>query len=337
MSSENISGYRKAAVLLVLLGEEVGGEVLKHMYESEIEQIGKEISKLGSIGPQDASETLSEYHGLLMVQEYMARGGSEYAKKILTNALGSDQARKLIDRVTRAAENMMIGFDHLQKADPQQLAKLIQHEHPQTIALVVAHLDSTSGAALLGSLPPQIRAEVTMRMASLEQISPEIINKISTILGQKLQALGESYTMEAYGGVRAVAEMLNRMDSSSSRSVLEQIEAADPNLALSIRNLMLVFDDLLLIDEVGMREILQQVNKKTLAVALKGTSEEIRNQFFQCMTQRATEILREDMEALGPIKVKDVETAQQEIVGIVRKLEEEGVINLRGGGEKYVV
>jgi flagellar motor switch protein FliG len=321
---------------MVLLGDELSSTIFKYLQEEEIEQLSKAISRIGDIMPEIAGDVLIDYHNLLLAQQYVARGGVDYAKRVLIKSMGPEQAKRIIDRVTKAIQPMVVGFDSLQKADPQQLSKLIQTEHPQTIALVLAHLNATQAAALLSSLPEPMRADVTMRMAHLEQISPEIINRISTILGQKLQSLGD-YSRESYGGIRAVAELFNRLDSTISRSVLEQVEGEDPNLALSIRNLMFVFDDILLLDDVAMREILQRVDKKGLAVALKGATEEVRAQFYKNMSARGVEILKEDMEDMGPVKVKDVEAAQQEIVSIIRKLEEEGVLNLKGsGGEEYV-
>src|SRR5947199_71419 len=225
----------------------------------------------------------------------------------------------------------------LRKADPQQLAKFIHNEHPQTIALVLSHLNTLQAAALLTSLPAGLRADVSQRMASLDQISPEIILKIAGVIGQKLKALGE-FSRESYGGVRAVAEMLNRLDSTSSREILDHIDQQDTNLAETIRHLMFVFEDLLLIDPMGLKEVLAKADRKVLTVALKGTSEQLRNHVLTCMSQRGAEMLREDMEALGPVKMKEVEGAQQTLIGLVRQLESQGVLSLKGAvGEQYVV
>jgi flagellar motor switch protein FliG len=228
-------------------------------------------------------------------------------------------------------------FDALQKADPQQLAKFIHNEHPQTIALVLSHLNPSQAAGLLFSLPNDLRADVALRMANLDQISPDIISKIASIIGQKLKALGEM-SRESYGGVRAVAEMFNRLDSSCSKDILENIESSDPTLAETIRHLMFVFEDLLLIDQNGIKEILGRIDRKILTVALKGTSDQLKDHFLECMSQRGAEMLREDMEALGPIKIKEVESAQQQIIAVVRQMEAEGAISLKGAvGEQYVV
>jgi flagellar motor switch protein FliG len=229
------------------------------------------------------------------------------------------------------------GFSSLEKVNPQQLSKFIQNEHPQTIALILAHLSASQAAELIASLPEDMRSEIIIRMANLEEISPEIVKKISGVLDQKLEALG-SYSLEEYGGVKAVAELFNRMDRRASRSVLEQIESRDPELTASIRDLMFVFEDILLIDDQGIMEILKRADKKSLAIGLKGANEELQAKFFRNMSQRAAEMMKEEMEYLGPIRVKEVEKAQHEVVEIVRGLEEEGVLVIGGaGGDEYVV
>jgi flagellar motor switch protein FliG len=228
-------------------------------------------------------------------------------------------------------------FDTLQRADPQQLAKFIHNEHPQTIALVLSHLNASQAAGLLISLPTELRADVALRMAGLDQISPEIISKIASIIGEKLKALGE-LSRESYGGVRAVSEMFNRLDSATSKEILESIEQNDPNLVATIRHLMFVFEDLLLLSQDAIKEVLAKVDRKILTVALKGTSDQLKAHFMESMSQRGSEMLREDMDALGPVKIKEVEAGQQQIIAVVRQLEAEGTISLKGTvGEQYVV
>jgi flagellar motor switch protein FliG len=336
VAQAQISGAKKAAILMVLLGDEASAGVFRFMQEDEVQDISKEISKLGEINPEIADTILEEFYRLTLAQTFLARGGSDFAKKLLVKAFGSDSSKKLLDYLNISAQSTLVGFDNLQKADPVQLSKFIQSEQPQTIALVLAHLNSTQAAALLSSLPAALRADVVMRMANLEQISPDVISKITTILEQKMRSLGD-FSRESYGGIRAVAELINRMETKSAAAILEKIEDDNPALALSIRNLMFVFDDLLLIDDAGMREILQRVDKKALTIALKGTSEELRNQFFRNMSSRAVEMMKEDMDVLGPIKVRDVEMSQQQIVSVVRKLDESGVISLKGNsGDEYI-
>jgi flagellar motor switch protein FliG len=336
MVQAHVAGARKAAIMMVLLGDEASAGVFRFMQEDEIQEISKEISRLGEINPEIADNVLEEFYRLTLAQTFLARGGPEFAKKLLVKAFGEDSSKKLLDYLNISLQASLTGFDNLQKADPVQLSKFIQAEQPQTIALVLAHLNSSQAAALLSSLPTPLRADVVMRMANLEQISPDVINKITSILEQKMRSLGD-FSRESYGGIRAVAELINRMETKSAAAILEKIEGDNPALALSIRNLMFVFDDVMLIDDAGMREILQRVDKKALTIALKGTSEELRTQFFRNMSSRAVEMMKEDMDVLGPVKVKDVETAQQQIVSVVRKLDESGVISLKGGGgDEYI-
>ena len=334
---ESVKGLRKAAVLCVLLGEDTSSLLFQNLWEDEIESLSREISMLSNISPDLSETVLEEFHNLALARQYIASGGIEYTKKLLNKALGLDGSKRVIDKVTRSLENS-VGFDALGKADPQLLSRFIQNEHPQTIALIIAHLDPVQGAELLTSLPETVRPDIIMRVANLGEISPEIVKRISLILSQKLSSLG-SFSGEASGGTRAVAEMVNKMDRPAGRAILEKIETENPELAVAIRNLMLVFEDMMLIDAPGVREILQRVDKKTLTVALKGTSEELQSHIFKNMSQRAVEMMKEDMEALGPVRIRDVEKAQHEIVEIIQKLEEEGVIAVRGAGagDEYVV
>lgn len=330
-----LTGMQKAAVLMVTLGDETAAGIFKYLEEDEIQTISREIAITKHIQPEIAEEVMEEFHTMTQARSYISQGGIEYAKKLLIKSVGPEVARKIIDRLVKALESSA-GFTSLERANPQQLSKFIQNEHPQTIALILAHLNASQAAELISSLPEALRSDVAMRMASLQEISPEVVRRISLILEQKLEALG-SFATEAYGGVRAVAELFNRMDRNTGRAVLEKIETENPQLAASIRDLMFVFDDILLIDDSGITEILKRADKKTLTIALKGTSEELQNQFFRNMSSRAVELMKEEMEFMGPIKLKDVEKSQHEVVEIVRQLEEEGVISIGGGGgEDYV-
>jgi flagellar motor switch protein FliG len=273
-----------------------------------------------------------------VAHDYVLKGGVESARNMLINAFGPEQARSLLDRLMKTIGSDAANFDALQKADPQQLAKFIHSEHPQTIALILSHLKSSQAAALLSSLPAEMRPDVALRMAHLDQISPDIIARIATIIGQKLKALGE-LNRESYGGIHAVAEMFNRLDAGSSKEILDNIEVQDPSLVETVRHLMFVFEDLLTVDSNAIKEILSRVDRKMLTLALKGTSENLRNHFLGNMSQRGAEMLREEMDTMGPVKIKDVEGAQQQIISVVRQLENEGVISMKGGGggEQYVL
>ncbi|HNX96913.1 MAG TPA: flagellar motor switch protein FliG [Candidatus Aminicenantes bacterium] len=336
LDRENLTGKQKAAVLLLNLGEDATAEVFKRLEEDEVQDISRELSIMGTIPAEVSDMVVEEFYNMTLANEYITVGGLEYAKKVLIKSLGPEEARKIIDRLVKLLEKSA-GFSSLEKVNPQQLSKFIQNEHPQTIALILAHLSASQAAELISSLPEEMRAEILIRMANLEEISPEIVKKIAGVLDQKLEALG-SYSLEEYGGVKAVAELFNRMDRRASRNVLEQIESRSPELAASIKDLMFVFEDILLIDDQGIMEILKRVDKKSLSVALKGSTEELKTKFFRNMSSRAVEMLKEEMEYLGPIRVKDVEKAQHEIVEVVRSLEEEGVIVIGGaGGDEYVV
>lgn len=331
-----MSGVRKAAIVLLLLGEEVSSEVFKHLSEEEIEVLAKEMAALGPVSSAVSERVMEEFHSTAVAAEYVIRGDVEYAKRVLERTLGQENARRIIERVRRSFQSTA-GFTSLEKADPQQLSKFILGEHPQTIALILAHLNSSSAAQLIALLPESLRVDVLTRMASLEDISPEVVTRISDVIEQRLKTLG-GRSREQHGGVRAVAELFNRLERTISNSALEAIEARKPELALSIRNLMFVFEDLLHVDDAGMREIVSRADKKALTIALKGASEEIRQRFLSNMSKRAGEMLLEEMEVLGAVRLRDVEKAQQEVVAVARKLEEEGVIVTgAAAGEAYVV
>ena len=337
VQEEAIPGLRKAAMLLVVLGEQSSAELLQQLSEDDVQKVSREVARITAITGDQSETVLQEFHHLATAGDYVARGGVDYARKLLMRAFTPDTAKRLLDRLAKALGSEAASFDAIQTADPQQLAKFIHSEHPQTIALVLSHLNSTQAAALLNSLPANLRSDVAQRMASLDQISPEVILKIAGVIGHKLKSLGE-FSRESYGGVRAVAEMLNRLDSASSREILTHIDQQDSNLAETVRHLMFVFEDLLLIGPMGLKEVLAKVDRKVLTVALKGTSEQLRTQILGSMSQRGADMLREDMDALGPVKIKDVEAAQQQIIAIVRQLESEGTLSLKGTvGEQYVV
>jgi len=336
-ATEPVTGVKKAAMLMVLLGDKVSGELLKQMSEEEVQLLSREVARLEAITAEQAEALLEEFYQMNMAHDFVVRGGMDYAKKMLISAFGPDVATKLIDRLSKAMGADYENLDILQKADPQQLAKFIHNEHPQTIALVLSHLGASQAAALLVSLPSELRADVALRMANLDQISPEIVNKIASVIGQKLQAIGE-FSRESYGGIRAVSEMFNRLDSGSSKEILEVIEKQNPNMVETIRHLMFVFEDLLVIDMNQLKEILGRVDRKALTYALKGTSDQLREHFFSTMSARAVEMLKDDIESMGPVKIKEVEGAQQQIIAVVRQLDAEGVITLKGTvGEQYVV
>jgi flagellar motor switch protein FliG len=330
------SGVHKAAVLLVLLGEETASVVFRNLNQTELQKVTQEISDIGAIDPNEALAILHEYYNLSITQEYIAQGGVEYAHRLLVKTLGEQGAKAMMDAVSRAQELSTSKLDSLQKADPQQLAKFLQSEHPQTIALILAHLDPSQASALLMKLTEETRAAAVKRLAELRQFSPEMAQKVSVVLNRRLQALGEQ-SRRAYAGFKGVADLLNRMDPASGKVILELIERDDPKLAMGIRNLMFTFDDLLAVPEVGIRELLAQLDKKTLAQALKGASAQLRDHMFKSMSSRAVEMMKEDMEALGPVRSRDVTRAQQECVDVARKLESQGKIQLKQENEDELI
>jgi flagellar motor switch protein FliG len=334
---DQMPGIRRAAILLIALGEQSSAELVKDLSEEEVQKVSHEIARIKTISADQAEMVLEDFGQLVTGREFLVKGGLDYARKMLQGAFGTEAGKKIYERLVGLMGSDISNFDALHKADPQQLAKFIHSEHPQTIALILSHLSPSQAAALVTSLPPGMRSDVALRMANLDQISPEIIAKIANVIGQKISALGE-VSRESYGGVRAVSEMFNHLDPATSQEILDRIQIHDASLGESIRHLMFVFEDLQLIDDNGIKELVNRLDRKLLTVALKGTSDRLRNHFFQGMSQRGADMLREDMEALGPTKIKDVEAAQQQIIALVRQLESEGVLSLKGGsGEQFVV
>jgi flagellar motor switch protein FliG len=331
------AGARKAAMLLVLLGEESASHIYRHLPEDELTTLTQAISNLDPIHPPDALQVLEEYHRLILTQDYLAQGGSEYAQKLLLKAFGEEGARQLMRQVSKAVELSATRLDSLSNTDPHQLAKFLEEEHPQTIALILAHLEAKQASDLLMRLPEPLRAESVKRMAQLRQFSPEIAQKVSMALHKRLEALGEQHR-RAYAGFQGVADLMNRMDPAQAKHILEAIEKEDANVALGIRNLMFTFQDLLGVPDTGIREILGNLDKKTLALALRGADEELKNYIFKAMSSRAVQMLKEDMEVLGAVRGKEVVKAQQEAVAVARRLEAEGKISLGTETEdEYVV
>jgi flagellar motor switch protein FliG len=283
-----------------------------------------------------SEKVLEEFHQTAIAADFINRGDLDYARRLLNRTVGPDAARRIVERIMRSFQSTA-GFASVEKADPQQLSKFILGEHPQTIALIMAHINPTNAAQIVSSLPESLRVEVLMRLANLEDISPDVVTRVSTVIEQRLKSLGGP-SREQHGGVRAVAEVFNRLERKVSQPALEAIERSDPELAGAIRNLMFMFDDLANVDDLALREITERADRRTLTIALKGATEEIRERFFRNMSKRAAEMLREEIEVLGAVRLREVDKAQQDIVAIARKLEEEGVVVLSPGAEDaYVV
>lgn len=329
--ASGLSGVQKAALLMVALGEEASTQLLKQLEPDEVEKITFEIAKINNAEQDDAINVLQEF--MDHAASGTLSGGKNYAERLVEKALGADKRQKFSEKIQDAPNGQLRG---VMDADPEHIANFLQDEHVQTTALIIAHLEPGHAAQVLVRLPEESRAEISLRMACLDEISPDVLGRVASILEQKLKTLGD-FRRENYGGVRAVADLLNKVDPTMGRGILEELDTKDADVALSVRNLMFVFDDIALLDDKAIREVLKSVDKKDLTVALKGTSQELQDQFFRNMSERAGENLREEMDLAGPVKLKDVEEAQKNIVETVKKLEEDEVISISTGDDEYVL
>lgn len=323
-----IAGVRKAAILFVALGDEVLEAVFPHLQDEEIQEITREIAILEKATSEEVHAVLEEFHTLAMARSYVLQGGVEYAKKLLRRHLPPDRCRDILDRMVKYLDQGP-GFANLRKADPRLLSKIIHKEHPQTIAFILSHLDVSKAAHAISSLPPDLQVEVARRMASLEEISPEVVKKVSQVLDSKMVSMaGSSIEVQ---GVKTVAEVLNRMGRNESKAILDKLEQGNPELAANIRQLMFLFDDIQYLPDKAVQEVLKRSDKNVLTLALKGATESLREKFFRNMSSRAVETLREEMSFMGPVRVSEVNEAQGAVTEIVRQLEEEGLVVLTGG------
>lgn len=332
-----MKGTRKAAVLMIMLGEELASTIYRALPESDVQSITQELANLERVTPEAAKYVIEEYSQMAATQNYLAEGGMQYATRLLVTTYGEARAQELLECVMRSQAVNASKLDSLQRADPQQLAKFLESEHPQTIALILGHMDAKQASTLLMRLPEQARAESIKRLAQLRQFSPEMAEKVSVVINRKLQGLGEQ-RHRTYAGFKSVADLMNRMEPIAAKEILKFIEAEQPDLALNIRNLMFTFEDFLSVPESGLRELVAALDKKTLALALKGAAEELKAHLFKTMSSRAVEMLKEDMEALGAVSRKDVAKAQQEIIAAARSLEADGKLVLRPeADDDYIV
>jgi flagellar motor switch protein FliG len=325
---EEMPGLRKAAVLMVALGDELAKTLFQSLSENDVQRVTDEITRLGEVPAAQLTNVLTEFYGLLETQQYMVRGGPEYALKLLTEAFGSSKAEELLAQVRRIRERTDGDMAVLQKIDPQQLSKFLEAEHPQTVALVLAHLDAKRGSTVLMQLQPEMRVDVIRRLAEMRQFSPEMAQTVAQVLHGKMEGVG-SGGRRSYSGFKAVADLLNRVDQTASKGILEEIEHNEPQLAIGIRNLMFTFEDLTTVPQESIREFLAAVDKRTLAMALKGGRENLKAHLFKSMSSRAVEMLKDDMDTLGPVRTKDVGLAQQELLAVARQLESEGRMMLK--------
>ena len=323
-----LSGVRKAAVLLVAVGEDLAKDILRTLPEADVQRLTEELAELKGVPPELSAEILDEFWELLETQHVMMHGGLDFASRLLQDTFGKQRADDLLMLVLRAQEASQGNLAKLQKTDPQQLGKLLDSEHPQTIALVLAHLDPRRASMVLDNLSEEHKVVSIRRLAEMRQFSPEMAQKVALILHRRLENVGDT-KRKSYSGFKAVADLLNRVNAEEAKRILEEIEEGQPELALNIRNLMFTFEDLVTVPPATIREIVSGVDKRQLALALRGANEELRAQVFKAMSSRAVEMLKEDMEVLGPVRSREVAAAQQEILNLARRLEAEGKVILK--------
>lgn len=335
MARENISGVQKAAILLIALGPDKSSNVFKHLKEDEIEQLTLEIANTRSVSPAIKDSILDEFYEVCLAQQYIAEGGITYAKDLLEKALGAERAKDVIGKLTASLQ--VRPFEFVRKTDASQLLNFIQDEHPQTIALILSYLSSSQSAAIISSLVPEKQTDVAKRIAQMDRTSPDVIKEVEKVLEQKLSSLvNQDYTI--VGGVDSIVEILNTVDRGTEKHIMESLEIEDPELADEIRKKMFVFEDILSLDDRSVQRVLREVDNNELAIALKGSNEEVQNLIFHNLSKRLASMIKEDMDFMGPVRLKDVEEAQQKIVNIIRKLEDSAeIIISRGGGDEIVV
>jgi len=329
------NGKTKAAMLLISLGPEKSAEIFKHLKEEEIEQLTLEIANIRTVTPEDKERILEEFYQICLAQEYIAEGGIGYAKEILEKALGTQKALEVINKLTVSLQ--VRPFDFVRKADATQLLNFIQNEHPQTIALILAYLKPQQSSVVLSALPQDKQADVARRIATMDRTSPEVIKEVERVLEKKLSSLvTEDFT--AAGGVQSIVDILNNVDRGTEKYIMETLEIEDTDLAEEIKKRMFVFEDVLTLDNRSIQRFLREVDNSQLAIALKGSTEEVQKLIFGNMSKRLAEMIKEDIEFMGPVRLKDVEEAQQKIVTVIRKLEDAGEIVIsRGGGDEIIV
>ncbi|MBE5882286.1 MAG: flagellar motor switch protein FliG [Lachnospiraceae bacterium] len=329
------TGIQKAAILLISLGPEKSSQIFKHLKEEEIEELTLEIANTKSITTQVKDDVINEFYEICLAQQYIAEGGIGYAKELLEGALGSEKAMEVISRLTASLQ--VKPFEFVRKADASQLLNFIQDEHPQTIALILSYLSPSQAAQIISALAPDRQADVAKRVATMDRTSPDVIKEVERVLETKLSSLvNQEYNV--IGGVDAVVEILNTVDRGTEKHIMETLEIEEPELADEIRKKMFVFEDILLLDDRAIQRVLRDVENSDLAIALKGANEQVQNAIFNNLSKRLAAMIKEDMEFMGPVRMKDVEEAQQKIVNIIRKLEDSAEIVIsRGGGDEIVV
>ena len=334
MTPSAMSGRQKAAVLLVSLGAEASAEVFRHLRQEEIDELTLEIAGIGHIAPERKQEIIEEFYDAALAQEYIAEGGLEYARSVLDKALGAERADEVMARLSSSIQ--VSPFEFLRRTDAAQILNVIANEHPQTVALILAYLPADTAAQVMSALPNDLQAEVAMRIALMDRTAPEVIREIERVLERKLSAvLTQDFT--SAGGLRSLVDVLNAVDRSTERTILESLDEQNAELADEVRRMMFLFEDIVTLDDRSIQQVLREVESNDLAAALKGTATEAQDRIFGNMSERAASMLREDLEFMGPVRMKQVEEAQQIVVAVIRRLEEAGRIVIeRGGGDELV-
>ena len=334
MANDGLNGVQKAAVLLITLGPERSADIFKHLKEDEIEELTLEIANTKSVSPEVKEMVLEEFYQVCLAQQYIAEGGIGYAKQLLDKALGDEKAQEVITKLTPSLQ--VRPFEFVRKTDPSQLLNFIQDEHPQTIAMILSYLTPAQSAMVLGALPPEKQSDVAKRIAMMDRTSPDVIKEVERVLERRLASLvNQDYTV--VGGVDAIVNILNTVDRATEKHIMESLEIEEPELADEIRKKMFVFEDILLLDDRAIQRVLRDVDNNDLAVALKNANDEVQNVCFKNLSKRLAAMIKEDMDFMGPVRMKDVEEAQQKIVGVIRRLEDAGEIVIsRGGGDEII-
>ncbi len=335
MAKKALTGKQKAANFLIFLGPEKSAKIFKHLTESEIEELTLEIANVRKISGDRMDDVFREFYEMALANQYIAQGGIEYAKELLEKALGPQKAVEILSKISASLQ--VRPFDFARKTEPAQLLNFIQAEHPQTIALVLAYLEPEKSSIILSALPPEKQSDVARRIALMDTTSPDAIKEVERVLERKLSSV-IPHEVTSAGGVKALVEILNRVDRATEKTILEALEIQDPELAEEVKRLMFVFEDIVTMDDRSVQRVLREVDSHDLALALKGASDEVANKIFNNMSKRAGEMLREDIQFMGPVRLRDVEDAQQRIVNIIRKLEDAGeIVIARGGGDEIIV
>ncbi|CUU36946.1 MAG: flagellar motor switch protein FliG [Fimbriimonadales bacterium] len=333
-AEKKLTGKQKAAIVLVALGTEIASKILPHLNEAEVEELSLEIARLGSIPAEVRQQVIKEFYEICLAQNLALEGGLDHARTMLEQAFGPDKAQEILERLTRALQ--MLPFDSIKGVHPTQLSTFLADEHPQTIALVLAYLEPQTAAAVISNLPPELRPEVAERLATMGSTPPDVIRRVEAVLQRKLSSIA-SQELSAAGGVKSLVEVLQWVDRNTERAIFDYLNDTNPELAEEIRKLMFTFEDLLQLDDRAIQQVLKEVDMKELALALKGASDALKEKIFRNMSERAVNMLKEEIEFMGPVRVRQVEEAQQRIVSIVRRLEEAGEIVISRGGEEEML